>query len=89
MQVNKLEITGDKTLIAAAGNPHIRYAVAASCCCRSLSTVCTSMPLIYGPDAQPPLLLQSPAPAAHLPVLYRAVTYHTSFFTISLPACTK
>ncbi len=23
-QVNKLEITADKTLIAAAGNPHIR-----------------------------------------------------------------
>jgi hypothetical protein len=24
MQVNKLEITSDKTLVAAAGNPHIR-----------------------------------------------------------------
>ena len=27
-QVNKLEITADKTLIAAAGNPHIRWAAA-------------------------------------------------------------
>lgn len=30
-QVNKLEITADKTLIAAAGNPHIRCVGRSSC----------------------------------------------------------